>query len=338
MILICPRCKADVRLESTAYVCEACAATYPIIAGIPDFRVYPDPYIDLESDRAKGQRLADDAARMGLDFAGLVRRYYAITPEVTPDQAERFTAHHLAGLRRGDGIIARLDAYGLLVGETTLDLGCGTGGFLAALAQRGHAVVGVDIAFRWLIVAQARLHELGLENRVTLVCACADHLPFKDESFALVTAENLLEHAANAAAVIDEAARVLSIGGGFMGRTVNRFAPGPEPHVNLWGIGLLPRRMQRRVVERIKGVPYHISLLSWFEVRSILRRSPTAANWQVTLPRLMPDDIAHQSAVLRWLFTLYASLARIALLRPLITFFAPYLDIVGWHRRERYGS
>ncbi len=43
-----------------------------------------------------------------------------------------------------------------------LDLGCGSGSFLASVGASGRIVAGVDIALRWLIVARKRLDEEGL--------------------------------------------------------------------------------------------------------------------------------------------------------------------------------
>ena len=66
---VCPLCKGDLSFHDESYTCAACDRTFPVIYGIPDFRVYPDPYIDLEADRAKGLRLAEAAKTR--DFAGV---------------------------------------------------------------------------------------------------------------------------------------------------------------------------------------------------------------------------------------------------------------------------
>ena len=41
-----------------AHRCAACDADYPIILGIPDFRIFPDPWIGIVEDREKATRLA----------------------------------------------------------------------------------------------------------------------------------------------------------------------------------------------------------------------------------------------------------------------------------------
>ncbi|MCI0396175.1 MAG: methyltransferase domain-containing protein [Chloroflexi bacterium] len=327
----CPRCKGSLESFTGRYECRACPAVYPIIAGIPDFRLYSDPYISLEADREKGLRLAAEAGR--LDFPALVARYYAITPEVLPQQARRFTAHHLAGVQRGNSILARLAAYGLAANGPVLDLGCGTAGFVAAAAAAGHEVVGVDIAFRWLVIGRRRLAGLGYEA-LPLVCACADHLPFPDGRFSLVVAENLLEHVPSVAAVLAEAGRVCAPGGGLLARTVNRFAPGPEPHVGVWGLGFLPRRWMDPAVRRLKGIPYeHIHLQSALSLGRLLRAlgQPDLA---LRPPLLSPAELAYLPPGQQRLLVWYGRLVGLGppwqpLLWPLLTLFGPYLDVIA---------
>ncbi|WP_218080695.1 methyltransferase domain-containing protein [Anthocerotibacter panamensis] len=325
----CPRCKGPLVSRIEEYRCPVCAQSYPVLCGIPDFRVYPDPYIDLEADRAKGQRLAEAAQH--LDFPALVAHYYAITPEVPPDLAARYLAHHRAGLSRAQGVLARLKAYGLPPpsGRRVLDLGCGTGAFVASTAGLGAHVIGVDIAFRWLVVARRQLHDLGLED-VPLVCACADYLPFADQHFELMVAENLLEHTRDPALVLMEAGRVRTQGGAFLARTVNRFALAPEPHVGVWGVGFLPRPWMDPYVRLFKGIPYeHIHLQSYGSLRRMVRVSGVH-DLRVSPARLVLEDYQYQPPLRRQLLGWYDRLGRLVpALRPLLTRLGPYLDLVS---------
>jgi len=52
--------------------------------------------------------------------------------------------------------------------NSALEIGCGTGGFLIPLSAKFQQVIGIDIAFRWLILARKRLDEFGL--KIQLVC------------------------------------------------------------------------------------------------------------------------------------------------------------------------
>ncbi|MCS7131459.1 MAG: class I SAM-dependent methyltransferase, partial [Hadesarchaea archaeon] len=89
-----------------------------------------------------------------------------------------------------------------------LDLGCGTGMLFQLLVERADFVVGVDIARGMLRLARSRANE-----RVALVQADADLLPFADESFDAVVSITMLQNVPNPAATMKEIARVLRIGG-----------------------------------------------------------------------------------------------------------------------------
>ena len=90
-----------------------------------------------------------------------------------------------------------------------LDLGCGTGVALPALARLGWSVVGVDVSADQLRLAAERAGALAEE----LVLTDAAALPFADASFDAVV--SLFTHTdfEDAGAVFREVARVLRAGG-----------------------------------------------------------------------------------------------------------------------------
>lgn len=91
-----------------------------------------------------------------------------------------------------------------------LDVGCGTGAFLAALAEaRSPAgLAGVDLAPAMLAVARARLPaEVGLE------VASADALPFPDARFDTVASLSAFHFFRRPEAALGEMRRVLRPGG-----------------------------------------------------------------------------------------------------------------------------
>jgi SAM-dependent methyltransferase len=89
-----------------------------------------------------------------------------------------------------------------------LDLGCGTGRNLAELKQLGDAV-GLDLEARALEFCRLR----GLAS---VAQARAEHLPFRNASFEVVTALDLLEHLDDDVAGAREIFRVLQPGGHFL--------------------------------------------------------------------------------------------------------------------------
>jgi SAM-dependent methyltransferase len=249
---VCPRCKGPLDEVPDRYHCAPCGAEYPVVCGIPDFRVAADPWIGLEDDRDKARRLEERTA--GRDFEATVREYWAMTPATAPEQAERFIRHVLGAEERSRQWLAA--AEGLDQPEDHgpwLDLGCGTGDLMAA-APADVPVVGVDIALRWLVAARKRPGATG--PRRALVCACAEALPLPDGAMSRVLSLGAFEHLSAAGRAAVEARRVLATGGVMRLRTLNRYTPLAEPHVNVWGVGWVPRRWADSYVRWRSGQRY----------------------------------------------------------------------------------
>jgi SAM-dependent methyltransferase len=73
--------------------------------------------------------------------------------------------------------------------DTLLDVGCGSGDVLAALAGRARRRYGCDTSLVGLQVAARRIREAG-----AVVLSSADRLPFRDRAFELVACCDVLEH------------------------------------------------------------------------------------------------------------------------------------------------
>ncbi len=89
-------------------------------------------------------------------------------------------------------------------GRDILDLGCGTGSGSAILSSHGGTVTAIDIDPG--AVEHARRH---VGDRVTFLTGSAVALPFADAQFDLVTCFEVIEHVAEQAEVLAQAARVL---------------------------------------------------------------------------------------------------------------------------------
>ncbi|MGK5082377.1 methyltransferase domain-containing protein [Bdellovibrionota bacterium FG-1] len=95
-----------------------------------------------------------------------------------------------------------------------LDVGCGVGHWTKAVLQNlpsDARVTGVDREAGW--VSQARAEFVVQKDRVSFIEASAEHLPFPDHSFDLVTCQTLLIHVLDPRQVILEMLRVLKPGG-----------------------------------------------------------------------------------------------------------------------------
>jgi SAM-dependent methyltransferase len=93
-------------------------------------------------------------------------------------------------------------------GDRALDLGCGTGGFTAALAGAGAQAIGAEVSDAAVHRACARHPGLDF-RRVPL----DGPLPFTDGAFDLVWTSEVIEHVADTARWLSEVRRVLAPGG-----------------------------------------------------------------------------------------------------------------------------
>jgi ubiquinone/menaquinone biosynthesis C-methylase UbiE len=96
-----------------------------------------------------------------------------------------------------------------LAGRRILDIGCGRGGLLRALAERGANVVGIDPDEAMLEVAQALMPKAALKQ------GCAQVLPWGDASMQAAIFLNSLHHVPvpDMLLALEEAARVVGKGG-----------------------------------------------------------------------------------------------------------------------------
>lgn len=329
--LCCPQCKGPLAFSQEAYSCHSCTREYPIVLGIPDFRLFPDPYINIEDDYDKGKVLW--AHGQNTNFEGLVRFYWSITPIVEKRRAERFMRHVFALVERGQNHLQEIEGcrptyFDEDASQGVLEIGCGTGGFLVAAGQKYQKVVGMDIAFRWLIVAKKRLDELGL--RVPLICGCAEFLPFREKQFELCVAESVIEHVKDQDAAIQELQRVSKPQGRLFLMTSNRYGLAPEPHVGIWGVGVLPRKLMKPYVKFWKGIVYeHIRVLSWMELRRILQRN-RFERCQVLLPSFVEKEVKSFSAFEKMQVGIYQGIKTIPILRSLLSLLVPFFNVVAF--------
>jgi SAM-dependent methyltransferase len=326
--LCCPHCRADLDDRGSLLRCTGCRHDFPVVCGIPDLRVFPDPYIEPEADHAKGRALA--ARFDDLSFAELVAFYYSITPVVPPHHARRFTAGVLAAPARSAASLTEWEAHVVPANQgmagSLLEVGCGTAPLLLAAHRRFGLLVGVDVAFRWLIIAKKRLAEAGVD--AVLLCASAEALPLRDGLFDRVVADSVLEVVRDQAATLAECRRVLHPGGALFVTTPNRYSLGPDPHVGLWAGGLLPPSWLGAYARRQGAVPPQRRLLSALRLRLLLEGAG------FTQPRvLVPDIPAEQRRRLAWplraLVDLYQVVKRVPVGRSLLRWIGPLLHAVA---------
>jgi len=135
---------------------------------------------------------------------------------------------------------AVFDSLGLGEGGRVLDVGCGTGGGVRALAARFPGVglvVGIDKSET--MVAEARARTDVDAERVEFRVADAHELPFSDASFDATFSLRVFEIVGEPRRVLAEMARVLRPGGRLV---VN------GPDVDAWTIDASDREVTRKIL------------------------------------------------------------------------------------------
>jgi ubiquinone/menaquinone biosynthesis C-methylase UbiE len=122
------------------------------------------------------------------------------------------TANALAGLRAAKQSLA--DQLRLAQARSVLDVGCGTGADLIAMAGQlppGGRATGIDVSES--MIAEARRRASGLDLSISFDSGDAANLPYEDASFGACRAATVLLHVRDAGQVIREMIRVTRPGG-----------------------------------------------------------------------------------------------------------------------------
>ena len=171
-------------------------------------------------------------------------------------------------------------AHGALgPGKQALELGCGTGLFLARVATSGASIHAVDLSNDLLDRARARVGNLP---NVTLSRGNAEALPFRDRAFDLVYGSSILHHL-DLDAALRELLRVLRPGGRLVFAEPNAL----NPHL------LLIFRV--RALRRHFGVSPDEMAFSRWRARAALARAGFA---DVSVE---PYDFLHPSTPRSWI-------------------------------------
>jgi SAM-dependent methyltransferase len=173
-----------------------------------------------------------------------------------------------------------IDAAGIGAGTRVLDVGCGSGEFLALLRERGAEASGVDPA--------EGMRRLAARTGAEVRAGDVEHLPFPDAGFDAVTIVSALDFAEDAVAGLRECGRVLRPGG------VVAVAGWAEPARN--DIGVIAR-----AVAAADGEPEPaFSLRAEGEIEAAMRSAGlrVAASGVVRVPWPAADDDALVGGIL----------------------------------------
>jgi ubiquinone/menaquinone biosynthesis C-methylase UbiE len=122
--------------------------------------------------------------------------------QIAPEYDQRFASEDSSGREEAIGALAsRLEA------DRILEVGCGTGHWLAYLQPVARHAYGLDASAGMLHQAQQQPRDLNLAR------GYARHLPYESNSFNLVFCVNAIHHFAEPQAFVEEAFRILGWGG-----------------------------------------------------------------------------------------------------------------------------
>lgn len=319
----CPDCHGRLAATRDDVACEGCGRRYPVVAELPDLRVDAPAWIDFGRDRDRALVVDDLIRREGLE-AGILD-VFRRSRRFEERKAQFRLSQVLSGITKCE---AQLDGWlAPLLAEPVFELGVGPGQLVAAAARRGIAVHGIDVSLEWLVVAKHWARSLGVEP--VLAGGMAERLPLADGRVGLLVSMDVIEHVGDQGRYAAEVGRVLRPGGRFALVTPNRFSLSPEPHVSVWGVGYLPRRLQGPWVRLMSGRDYAYNrLLSTGELRRLFAREAGI------VPRIAFPPIADEEAALfgsgkARLARLYNVASQSRLAAPAMPFVGAYFRAVG---------
>ncbi|MEM3891687.1 MAG: class I SAM-dependent methyltransferase [Nitrososphaerales archaeon] len=153
-----------------------------------------------------------------------------------------------------------------LKNEKVLDVGCGIGGFLAYLQDIGIDAYGIDV--------EKELISMAFTKKNILV-GDAHHLPFRDETFDLIIAFDVIEHLQNQEMAIENMTSKLRRNGRLVILTNNRAFPF-DSDTKLFFINYLPKSLADRYLRfrrKRPDVEYDVKTPTFFTFTRLCRKS-----------------------------------------------------------------
>ncbi len=165
-------------------------------------------------------------------------------------------------------------AIGEVGGLRTLEVACGRGGFVRALARNGAQAWGLDFSRAALQIGRQRSQQSESESSAAFVQGDAHALPFPDNYFDLIVSCETIEHLPDPVKGVREFHRVTKPGGTLFLTTPNYF--------NLMGLYELYAKV--RHPHRVPDQPFD-RFQFFFQTRDLLKQ----AGWKI----IRSDGVVH---------------------------------------------
>lgn len=328
-IWVCPKCHCTLENINNGLKCTSCNSSYEVFGGIPDFRLPGESWKNHDADKESARKLLAKADDMTTEeFV-----HYACSLQPGWDEARielrtqgvMNAPHRLQNEIKG-WLKPCVTESGLL-----LDLGCGPGMLLASAASVNRRGIGIDVSLEALVLAQKLIREWG--GKPVLAAAMAEALPLTDGSVSSVVSLDVMEHVADPGPYLREINRVTVEGGRVAISTPNRYSFAAEPHVFVWGVGLLPRRFQKRYVKWRSGKSYDFTqLLSAWELKRLFRKN-TRFSAEIFIPEISAVNINAFPPFKAMIAKIYNRLINLVWLRWVFLFIGPFFNVIGSNKR-----
>ncbi len=198
-IYVCPTCKRELELGPGSLDCRACAVSYPIRDGIPDFIVEK-----LEENSNRSLRMLGkwDSSTL-LDFAA-----YSYEKYIYPPVCNLFGGWHSTSLKE----LAR-DVSGIVGSQdgVILDVACGPGTYGRRIASGSRTVYGIDASIS-MLRRGARYVERDCIPNVHFARAKVEALPFQPGLFDAAICAGSLNHFSDTGLALREINRTMKAG------------------------------------------------------------------------------------------------------------------------------
>jgi 2-polyprenyl-3-methyl-5-hydroxy-6-metoxy-1,4-benzoquinol methylase len=160
-----------------------------------------------------------------------LRRFYGKCLGLDESRVRTSIARRLAR-ERGAGLARILDDLVGLAGTRMLDVGSGWGELLLECIERGAVGFGVELDAEEVAISELLLKSHGVEPLI--VQGRGESLPWPDESFDLVTCQQVLEHVDDIDRVVSDMIRVARPGGALFVSTPNYLFPYEGHYMLKW--------------------------------------------------------------------------------------------------------
>lgn len=175
-------------------------------------------------------------------------------PSPTHKTYEMWKQCALDAVKRGHLVREIVSKFTSVDGVRVLDVGCGEGGISIAFSKEGKTEV---YAFDRDHECVRRSKVRAKEEKVTIDFLIADglNLPFKSGAFDIIICNDVIEHVPKPQRLAKEVHRNLN-DRGFLYLSapngISLYSLIRDPHFNLFGVSLMPYRIGRYYVERIR--------------------------------------------------------------------------------------